>query len=305
MDIVNSIEPFATDSPIDFDYSKSFSSSSMPIAIKGIKGEIIYMNEPAKILSNSSKESIFVSYDEKLSEDAKRINELSHIAINKKIDVKTGDGQTRERFFNIESITILNKFGLFSGTLFIFHDLTPLVDYIVSSNGKSGKNGIVYDEITSMFLKNQFKEIFSRETERSERYRFPLSVSVFYFENLIFFGQSFGNDKLNRVLKYIGIYFKQKMRKTDIVFRIDFNSFIGILPHTDYENADKKFKKIKDEFSGLLKFPDNVKPVLKYGISELNLKKHYKNYDMLIEEAKINLKERNSLSAKQNSGYAF
>jgi diguanylate cyclase (GGDEF)-like protein len=305
MNIIKEIQPFELDSHIDFDYAKSFSSSGMPIAIKGIKGEILYMNQPAKMLSNSSKETIFVSYDEKLSENAKRINELSHTAINKTINVKTGSGQIKERFFNIESITLLNKFGLFSGTLFIFHDLTPLVDSIVSLSGKSGKNGTVYDEITGMFLKNQFEEVFSRETERSERYRFPLSVSVFYFENLIFFGQSSGNDKLNQVLKYIGIYFKQKLRKTDIVFRIDFNNFTGIMPHTDFENADKKFKKIKDELFGLLKFPDNVKPVLKYGISELNLKKHYKNYNLLIEEAKINLKERSNLSAEQNGGYAF
>jgi GGDEF domain-containing protein len=107
------------------------------------------------------------------------------------------------------------------------------------------------------------------------------------------------------VLKYIGIYFKQKLRKTDIVFRIDFNNFTGIMPHTDFENADNKFKKIKDELFGLLKFPNNVKPALKYGISELNLKKHYKNYNLLIEEAKINLRERGNLSAEQNGRYAF
>jgi diguanylate cyclase (GGDEF)-like protein len=305
MDIINEIQSLEIDSSVDFDYNKSFSSSNKPIAIKGIKNEILYMNESAKILSNSSDETIFVSYDQKLSEDVKRINELSHIAINKTISVKTENGQIKERFFNIESVTLLNKFGLFSGTLFIFNDLTPLVDYIVSLRGKSFKDGKVYDEITGMFLKNQFEEIFSRETERAERYRFPLSVTVFYFENLTFFGQSLGNDKLNQVLKYIGIYFKQKLRKTDIIIRIDFNNFTGILPHTGYENAARKFKKIKDEFSELLKFPDNVKPVLKYGISELNLKKHYKNYDMLIEEAKINLKERNNLTPKQNGGYAF
>jgi len=305
MDILNRIQPLGPDSPIDFDYAKSFSSSNMPIAIKGIKNEILYMNEPAKKLSLSSKDTIFISYEEKLSEDIKYINELSHLSINKKIDVITENGQTEEKFFNIESITLLNKFGLFSGTLFIFHDLTPLIGYIAASNGKFGKDNTVYDEMTGMFLKNQFVEIFSRETERSERYRFPLSVSVFYFENLIFFGQSFGNDKLYQALKFIGIYFKQKLRKTDIIFRIDFNNFTGILPHTDYENAHKKFKKIKDEFAGLLKFPDNVKPVLKYGISELNLKKHYKNYDMLIEEAKIDLGERNNLTIKQDTRYAF
>ncbi|MCL4427530.1 MAG: diguanylate cyclase [Deltaproteobacteria bacterium] len=297
MELINRIQPLILESVIDFDYAKSFSSSNIPIAIKGIKGEIVYMNESAKKLSNSSKDTIFVSYDEKLSEDIKYVNELSHIAVNKKIDIRTGNGQIEEKFFNIESISILNKFGLFSGTLFIFHDLTPLVSYLASSSGKSDKNNKVYDEMTGMLLKNQFDEIFSRETERSERYRFPLSVSVFYFENLIFFGQSFGNDKLNQVLKFIGIYFKQRLRKTDIIFRIDFNNFRCILPHTDYENAYKKFKKIKDDLAGLLKFPDNVKPVLKCGISELNLKKHYKNYGMLIEEA--------ILSSKQDAGYTF
>ncbi len=305
MDILNSIQRFVSDPHIDFDYAKSFSSSNMPIAVKGIKGEIVYMNEPAKILLNSSKDSIFVSYDEKLSEDIKYVNDLCNITVNKKININTGNGSTEERFFNIESITMLNKFGLFSGTLFIFRDLTSLVCHISSLNGKTLKNNTFYDEMTGMFTENQFDEIFSRETERSERYRFPLSLSVFYFENLIFFGNSFGNDKLNQVLKFIGMYFKQRMRKTDIIFRIDFNNFTSILPHTNYESAYKKFKKIKDEFAGLLKFPDNVKPVLKYGISELNLKRHYKNYNMLIEEAKLDLAKSKVLTSEQDTRYAF
>ena len=92
MDIINEIQSLEIDSSVDFDYNKSFSSSNKPIAIKGIKNEILYMNESAKILSNSSDETIFVSYDQKLSEDVKRINELSHIAINKTISVKTENG---------------------------------------------------------------------------------------------------------------------------------------------------------------------------------------------------------------------
>jgi diguanylate cyclase (GGDEF)-like protein len=305
MDILNQIQPIDQNTQIDFDYAKSFSSLNAPVAIKGIKGEILYMNESAKKLSSASNESIFVSYDEKLPEDIEALNELGCIKANKKIELKNGNGKTEKKIFHIESITLLNKFGLFYGTLFIFQDITPLINYICPSSGKSGKNNLVYDDITGMFLKNQFEEIFARETERSERYRFPLAVSVFYFENLIFFGQSFGSEKLNQVLKFIGIYFKQKLRKTDIVFRIDFNNFTGILPHTDYENAYKKFKKIKDEFSGMLKFPENVKPVLKFGISELNLKKHYKNYGLLIDEAKADIAEKNGSVLQQNSGYTF
>ncbi|MHB1697238.1 MAG: diguanylate cyclase domain-containing protein [bacterium] len=299
MDILNQIQSVELDLSVDLDYGKSFETSSMPIAIKGIKGEILYMNKHAKILYNSSRDTIFASYDEKLSEDIIRINELIKVFINKKVELKSETGKSEERFFHIESISLLNKFGLFSGTLFIFHDLTFLVDYISSSSYKSSQNNRVYDEITGMLLKNQFDDIFSKETERAGRYCFPLAVSVFYFENLLFLGQSLGNDKLNQVVKFIGIYFRQKLRKTDIIFRIDFNNFISILPHTDYENANKKFNKIKNELSGLLKFQENTKPVLKYGISELNLKKHYKNYTLLIEEAKADLGERQELIPQQ------
>lgn len=295
MDILNQIRPMESDFSIDLDYVKSFETSGMPIAIKGIRGEILYMNKLAKILSNSSLDTIFASYDEKLSEDIIRINELGHIFINKKVELKSETGKIEERFFHIESITLLNKFGLFSGTLFIFQDLTFLVNHIAASSNKYNQNNTVYDEITGMLLKNQFDEIFSKETERAARYSLPLAVSVFYFENLLFLGQSLGNDKLHQVLKFIGIYFKQKLRKTDIIFRIDFNNFISILPHTDYENANKKFSKIKNELSNLLKFQENTKPVLKYGISELNLKKHYKNYSLLVEEAKSDLGERKNL----------
>ncbi len=307
MDIFNQVQMFgsASDSSSDVNYEKSFGSANMPIAIKGVKDEIIYMNEQAKILSNYSGGSIFSSYDEKLPEDIIRINELTGLNINKKIDLKTPTGRIDQKFFRIDGITLLNKFGLFSGTLFIFNEFTASVKYFLNLSAKQGLNNYVFDEITGLMLKSQFKEFFTKETERAERYRIPLSITVFNFENLLFFGQSFGNEKLNQVLKYIGLYFKQKLRKTDIIFRIDFNDFIGILPHTNYENADKKFKKIKEEFNLLLKFPENVKPKFKYGISELNLKKHYKNYELILEEAKLDMSQRNSLSVKQDTGYTF
>jgi diguanylate cyclase (GGDEF)-like protein len=307
MDIFNQVQLFgsASDSSSDVNYEKSFASANMPIAIKGVKDEIIYMNEQAKILSNHSGGSIFISYDEKLPDDIIRINELTGLNINKKVDLKTPSGRIDQKFFRIDGITLLNKFGLFSGTLFIFNEFTAAVKHFFNSNAKQGINNCVFDEITGLMLKSQFKEFFSRETERAERYRIPLSAAIFYFENLVFFGQSFGNEKLNQVLKYIGLYFKQKLRKTDIIFRMDFNDFIGILPHTNYENADKKFKKIKEEFNMLLKFPENVRPKFIYGISELNLKKHYKNYELIIEEAKLDMSQRNSLSVKQDTGYTF
>lgn len=288
MDIFKQVQPM--DSLNDVDYIKTFSSSDKPIAIKGIKGEVLYMNERAENLSKLSDSEIFAPYGEKLSEDLAQVNELGLISIEKKMELKTADGKMEEKFFHIESKPLFTKFGLFYGTIFIFYDLTLLVKYIL--NNKNNSENKVYDEITGLFLNNQFKGMFSRETERVMRYGFPLALAVFFFENLVFFGQTFGKDKLNQLLKFYGIYFKQKFRKTDALFRTDFNNFIGILPHTNYESASSKFEKLQKDIDGAIKSHDNIKPVLIFGISEFNLKKHYKNYDLLIEEAKIDQQNR-------------
>ena len=182
MDIFKQIQP--EDSLNDIDYVKTFSSFNKPVSIKGIKGEILYMNEPAKILSKLSEGEIFASYDEKLPEDVTHVNELGFVSIEKKIELKTADGKIEEKYFHIESKILLNKFGLFYGTMFIFYDFTSLVKYIL--NNKNNSENKVYDEITGLFLKNQFKDMLSKEAERVIRYGFPLTLAVFFFENLVF-----------------------------------------------------------------------------------------------------------------------
>ncbi len=294
MDILNQASPVKSELSLELDLDKSFGASSLPIAIKGIKGDTLYMNKQAKMLSVLSKGSIFVSYDEKLPEEVLQINKMGIATVDKKIEFRNENGNLEKKFFQVESITLLNKFGLFYGTLFIYNDLTSLVDFIEKS--ETSMNDRTFDEMTEMLLKNQFDYILSKETERASRYSFPLSLSVFFFDNLRFLGQSLGNEHLNQALKTIGTYFKQNLRKSDIIFRIEFNDFICILPHTNYENACNKFNKMKGGLSEVLKFSDNIKPVLNFGISEFNVKKHYKNYNSMIEEAKEDLKKKKSVS---------
>lgn len=285
MDVFRPVQPI--DPLNEADYSKTFSSFNKPIAIKGVKGEILYMNEQAKVLAEISQNDIFISYDEKLSDDMAALNELGLISIEKKLELKPINGNIKEKFFHIESITLFNKFGLFYGTIFIFHDLTAIARYLLDNRNINGNKA--YDETTGFLLKNQFDEMLAREIERAIRYGFPLSIAVFFFENLVFFGQSLGNDKLSQLLKFYGTYFKQKFRKTDVIFRTDYNDFICILPHTDYERGNNKFMDLKKRLESAMEFKIDVKPILRYGISEFDVKKHYKNYGILVEEAKIDL----------------
>lgn len=248
------------------------------------------MNEEAKTLSKLSESEIFDSYSEKLPKDIVQINELGLISIEKKITLKTAGNTTEEKFFHIESKTLLDKFGLFYGTLFIFSDFTRLVEYLL--NHKINLNNKTYDEITGFFLQNQFKDILAREADIAIRHSSSLALAIFYLEELAFFGQSFGEDKLNQLLKFYSIYFKQKFRKTDIFFRSNFNHFICIMPYTNYKNANSKFENLQKWVESAIQFPSNTKPVLTFGISEFNVNKHYKNYGLLLEESKTDMENK-------------
>ncbi len=265
----------------DIDCLRTFSSYNRPVAIKGVKGNILFMNDAAKTLSRLSESEILDSYSDKLPADIVKINELGLISIEKKIN---------EKFYHVESETLLDKFGLFYGTIFIFHDFTLLAKYLL--NNKIDSKNKAYDEITGFFLKNQLNDILAKESDIAMRHASPLAIATFYFEDLAFFGQSLGEDKLNQLLKFYGIYFKQKFRKTDIFFRNDFNNFVCIMPYTNYKNANSKFDKLQKGVESVIKFPSNAKPILMFGISEFNIKNHYKNYNLLLDESKTNLENK-------------
>lgn len=277
----------------DIDYVKTFSAFGKPVVVKGVNGNIVFMNESAKNLSKSAQGDIFASYDEKLPEDVEQINKLGIISIEKKLQVKTQPPQSgsklKEMFFHIESFTLLNKFGLFSGTIFIFYDITQFADFSLKNLGNSAEDNKAFDEITGFLLKNRFQDIYSMEIERATRYGMPLSVVSFFFQNLAFIGQSFGKDKLDQLLKFYGINFKQKFRKTDILFRMDFNNFMAIMPHTNYKEGENKFNRVQSWIKDAVKLNVETKPFLIFGIAEFDLKRHYKNKELLLKEAEAAL----------------
>jgi len=68
----------------DIDCLRTFSSYNRPVAIKGVKGNILFMNDAAKTLSRLSESEILDSYSDKLPADIVKINELGLISIEKK-----------------------------------------------------------------------------------------------------------------------------------------------------------------------------------------------------------------------------
>ncbi|MHB1680039.1 MAG: GGDEF domain-containing protein [bacterium] len=292
-------EKLQNDYLLGIDFAKVFSSFSKPVIIKDMKGDIIYLNERANNLRLSTNDDICISFDEDLPDEIKEINKNGLISINKVINTTSSHSASQKKFFQIETITLFNNFGLFYGTLFIFFDKTETAKNIIKFSSCNSYK--IYDELTGFLLKSQFDEIAEKEAERCKRYGVTFSVAYFSFENLALIGQAYGQEKLNKLIKYYGMFLNQKFRKTDCLFRFDFNDFFAILTHTSLDVAVVKFEKIKKSISEAVKFNGNgsLQPVLYYGISEFDIKRHFKNWNLLIDEARLEFKKNKTFSFRK------
>lgn len=265
----------------EIDFIKTLSSYNKPVAIKDVSGEVIFMNDPAKSLSELADNKIFPTYTETLPDEIVSINKLGLVTVDKKIVFETVSGKKEEKYYHIESFPLSNKFGLVDGSIFVFNDVTASIQFILSNSENK-----IYDDITGLFSKRQFQDVYSKEIEKAARYSYPLSVVTFYFDNLVFLGQSFGKDKLLNLLKFYGNFLKRNFRKTDIIFRLDFNSFVAILPHTGLAAARGKFEKIEELVETTMESESKMKSIMKFGAAEFSAKKHYTKQELLLEEAK-------------------
>ncbi|MHB1665062.1 MAG: GGDEF domain-containing protein [bacterium] len=279
------------------DFVKIFSSFSKPVIIKDIRSDIIYMNEKAKNLKLSTNEDICISFDEDIPDEIKEINKNGLISINKVINTTSPHSVSQKKYFQIETITLFNNFGLFYGTLLLFFDKTESAKNIIKFSSCNSYK--IYDESTGFLLKSQFDEIAEKEAERCKRYGATFSVACFSFENLALIGQAYGQEKLNKLIKYYGMFLNQKFRKTDYLFRYDFNDFFVILTHTHLDVAVVKFEKIKKSISEAVKFNGSLQPTLYYGISEFDIKRHFKNWNLLIDEARLEFEKNKTFQFRK------
>ncbi len=290
-------EKLQNDYLLGVDFAKVFSSFSKSVIIKDMKGDIIYLNEQAKNLRLSTNDDICISFDEDLPDEIKEINKNGLTSINKVINITSPHSASQKKYFQIETITLFNNFGLFYGTLFIFFDKTEFAENIIKFSSCNSYK--IYDELTGFLLKSQFDEIAEKEAERCKRYSTTFSVTYFSFENLALIGQAYGQEKLNKLIKYYGMFLNQKFRKTDYLFRFDFNDFFAILTHTHFDVAVVKFEKIKKSISEAVKFNGSLQPMLYYGISEFDIKRHFKNWNLLIDESRLEFKKNKTFNFRK------
>ncbi|RXJ76119.1 hypothetical protein CRV03_10165 [Arcobacter sp. F155] len=170
-------------------------------------------------------------------EDSKNwISKLSELnEIDRTVKIENKDGEDRVFTINIDDYEQKGEHYVIS-----FTDITEL---------KEKSNLLEYqanhDQLTGLFNRQKFNEIFKKEIKREKRYNNNLSLIIFDIDNFKNFNDDFGHNVGDEVLKIISKVLLENIREHDSVARWGGEEFLVLLPQTDELGARNVAEKIR------------------------------------------------------------
>jgi len=186
--------------------------------------------------------------------------------------------------------------------LFIF--LFREYNTIIREKRKIAEYQAVHDGLTGLYTQKYFKEYLEKEIERSQRYKYPISLILCDIDYFKKFNDTYGHLEGDRVLQIISNIIKKNVRSSDIVARYGGEEFAILLietridPLKDINNIQDSLMKqtieiaerIKEEieYTKISIEDKKVNATISMGISLYNSIKKYK-ITTLIKEADMAL----------------
>ncbi len=100
------------------------------------------------------------------------------------------------------------------------------------------------DDLTGIFNRRHFLELFERERKISVRYKHPLSLLIIDADHFKRVNDTYGHDTGDIVLKTLTKQIEKSIRDTDILARFGGEEFIVLLPETDLKMAVSSAERI-------------------------------------------------------------
>lgn len=116
-------------------------------------------------------------------------------------------------------------------------------EQIALAYGKEDSVNALKDSATNLFNRPYFETRLAEEIKRSERYHFPLTLSVFRVETFSKLRQKFGPAAVENLLREMGQLITRDLRSSDLLARLSDDLFAMLLPHTSQEEARTVWKR--------------------------------------------------------------
>lgn len=159
-----------------------------------------------------------------------------------------------------------------------------------------------YDNLTKIYNRHKFEELFMIESERSIRSSQPLSLIMIDVDHFKIVNDTYGHDVGDGVLIHLAEVIQVNIRKTDIFARWGGEEFLVLSPGTDIKNVYLLAEKLRSAIEGSL-FPIVKCITISLGISTFSeddtFAEFFKRADMGLYQAKAG--GRNRIGEYNNS----
>lgn len=191
---------------------------------------------------------------------------------------------------NVFRVTIINRKK--NGDIFYENKtITPLKDDRGNITGfvSSGKDVTLetmmhqdieriatFDQLTGIYNRHKFEELFALESERSRRFSQPLSLIMIDIDHFKSVNDIFGHDTGDEVLKKLAAIIQANIRKIDIFARWGGEEFLILSPTTDLGQARTLAEKLRCAVDGA-SFSKVTHLTISLGISMLTKNDTFEN----------------------------
>lgn len=126
-----------------------------------------------------------------------------------------------------------------------------------------------HDQLTGLYNRQKFHNVFTKEIRRSRRYTSPLSLILFDIDNFKSINDTFGHPVGDEILKTVASFASINLRETDTIVRWGGEEFIVLLPETCIETAANVAEKLREGIEELEFKTINEVVTVSFGISTL------------------------------------
>jgi len=247
------------------------------------------------ILLNKFKDDNHFFNKSKLVEGENWIVHLSNLReIDRTVKLTNSNGMDRVFTINIDDYEKKGEHYVISLT-----DITEL---------KEKSNLLEYqathDQLTGLYNRQKFNEIFTKEIKREKRYENSLSLIIFDIDNFKNFNDTYGHDVGDEVLKLISKIVLENVREHDTIVRWGGEEFLILLPQTQINGAKNVAEKIRIAIENYKAENIPAQITASFGISKLedgdNETSFIKKADVALYQAKREGKNRIILNTKEN-----
>jgi diguanylate cyclase (GGDEF)-like protein len=109
------------------------------------------------------------------------------------------------------------------------------------------QNYAIYDSLTGLFNRRYMEETLKREISRVARNREPLGLIMVDIDHFKQFNDTYGHAAGDMLLRSIGDFFKDRIRREDIACRYGGEEFVLILPGSSLENTCRRAEQLHEE----------------------------------------------------------